>query len=103
MDFARPHTAAASCFARALARRWENGRNAPDTVILAVLSDLSRIGRTRMEPIVVHCDMGVGRTGVFIAMAHGLWQLEKHNSVDVLGIVAALREDRGGMVPELQQ
>lgn len=78
---------------------WSNPNVVPREPLLAVLEELERIGRTRVEPILVHCDMGVGRTGVFLALAHGLWQLRKHNGVDVLATVAgqSCRTPRAGV------
>lgn len=54
-------------------------------------------------PVVVHCSAGIGRTGCFIASSIGMRQLLEENSVDVLGIVCALRRDRGGMVQTAEQ
>merc|ERR1712071_399613 len=57
----------------------------------------------RMGPIIVHCSAGVGRTGAFIAVCQGLSQLVSEDQVDILGIVCALRCDRGGMVQTAEQ
>jgi len=46
--------------------------------------------RTSPEPVVVQCDFGVGRSGAFLALAHGLHQLKMTRKVDVLGIVAGV-------------
>ncbi|XP_037070484.1 tyrosine-protein phosphatase non-receptor type 5-like [Pollicipes pollicipes] len=54
-------------------------------------------------PVVVHCSAGIGRTGCFIATSIGACQLQQENSVDVLGIVCGLRQDRGGMVQTAEQ
>ncbi|XP_064480677.1 tyrosine-protein phosphatase non-receptor type 7-like [Ornithodoros turicata] len=54
-------------------------------------------------PVIVHCSAGIGRTGCFIASSIGMRQLLEENSVDVLGIVCALRRDRGGMVQTAEQ
>lgn len=54
-------------------------------------------------PVVVHCSAGIGRTGCFIATSIGMQQLLEENMVDVLGIVCAMRQDRGGMVQTAEQ
>ena len=45
-------------------------------------------------PALVHCSAGVGRTGCFLALAIGIRQLDSHNLVDILKIVANLRIER---------
>ena len=55
------------------------------------------------EPWVVHCSAGIGRTGSFIAVDHGLRQFETEGSADVITIIKKLREDRGGMVQHAEQ
>jgi protein tyrosine phosphatase len=54
-------------------------------------------------PTIVHCSAGIGRTGVFIAADIGMRELEEMRSVDVVRIVASLRQDRGGMVQTKDQ
>ena len=46
---------------------------------------------------------GIGRTGVFIAADIGMKQLEENMTVDVLKIIATMRQDRGGMVQTKDQ
>lgn len=57
----------------------------------------------RLGPVVVHCSAGVGRTGCFIAVANGVAQYRTHGRVDVLGLVARMRLERGGMVQTCEQ
>ena len=46
---------------------------------------------------------GIGRTGVFIGADIGMKELEENETVDVLKIVASMRQDRGGMVQTKEQ
>ncbi|XP_067128228.1 tyrosine-protein phosphatase non-receptor type 5-like isoform X2 [Centruroides vittatus] len=62
-----------------------------------------RDNKVSKGPTVVHCSAGIGRTGCFIATSIGIQQLWEENMVDVLGIVCALRLDRGGMVQTAEQ
>ncbi|KAH9499955.1 hypothetical protein Btru_076005 [Bulinus truncatus] len=54
-------------------------------------------------PVCVHCSAGIGRTGCFIAISIGIRQLREEHSVDALGIVCAMRMDRGGMIQTHEQ
>uniref|UniRef100_A0A2C9LCS8 protein-tyrosine-phosphatase n=1 Tax=Biomphalaria glabrata TaxID=6526 RepID=A0A2C9LCS8_BIOGL len=54
-------------------------------------------------PVCVHCSAGIGRTGCFIAISIGIRQLREEHSVDALGIVCAMRIDRGGMIQTHEQ
>ncbi|KAK9505234.1 hypothetical protein O3M35_009330 [Rhynocoris fuscipes] len=54
-------------------------------------------------PVIVHCSAGIGRTGCFIAICIGITQLLAENTVDIVGIVAKMRCDRGGMVQTAEQ
>ncbi|CAH1787206.1 unnamed protein product [Owenia fusiformis] len=54
-------------------------------------------------PVVVHCSAGIGRTGCFIATSIGMTQLQQEYMVDILGIVCAMRMDRGGMIQTNEQ
>ena len=49
-------------------------------------------------PILVHCSVGVGRTGTFIAVDLALEQAKREKVVDIAGIVNRLREQRMKMV-----
>ena len=46
---------------------------------------------------------GIGRTGVFIGADMGMRELERDNNVDVLKILASMRQDRGGMIQTKDQ
>jgi receptor-type tyrosine-protein phosphatase beta len=50
------------------------------------------------EPIVVHCSAGVGRTGTFIAVDVIMQQIKTCDSVDIYGLVHAMRKYRVQMV-----
>jgi len=54
-------------------------------------------------PWVVHCSAGIGRTGTFIAIDHGINILKTQAEANVNRIIAQLREDRGGMVQHVEQ
>ncbi len=56
-----------------------------------------------VAPVVVHCSAGVGRTGCFLAIYNGILQLLSEGSVDILGIVAKMRMERGGLVQTAEQ
>ena len=55
------------------------------------------------QPWVVHCSAGIGRTGTFIAIDHGLNHLEEAGKCDVNQIIAQIRKDRGGLVQHREQ
>ncbi|XP_071042515.1 tyrosine-protein phosphatase 10D [Parasteatoda tepidariorum] len=55
------------------------------------------------KPIVVHCSAGVGRSGTFIALDRVLQHIQKHDYVDIFGIVSEMRKERVWMVQNEQQ
>ncbi len=55
------------------------------------------------NPWIVHCSAGIGRTGTFLAIDHGIQHLDDSGVADVISIVKALRQDRGGMVQHAEQ
>ena len=57
----------------------------------------------RVQPWIVHCSAGIGRTGTFIAIDHGLNHLKRSGTCDVLKIIAIIRQYRGGMVQHCEQ
>eukprot|EP00043_Microstomoeca_roanoka_P027660 m.15384 g.15384 ORF g.15384 m.15384 type:complete len:547 (+) comp7843_c0_seq1:44-1684(+) len=54
-------------------------------------------------PIVVHDDVGLGPTGVFIAGYYLMDQVDKEQKVDIPKLVTELREDRGGLIQTLAE
>lgn len=56
-----------------------------------------------LGPTVVHCSAGLGRTGCFIAICNAMQQFEAEQAVDILGIVAQMRLDRGGLIQTNEQ
>ncbi|OON23010.1 Protein-tyrosine phosphatase, partial [Opisthorchis viverrini] len=54
-------------------------------------------------PIIVHCSLGTGRTGVFIALDILLEQIKLEQNVDVFGLVNRLRTQRMRLVESVDQ
>ena len=50
------------------------------------------------KPLVVHCSAGAGWTGVFIGLDFTLDRLMREDTVDVLGCVNGMRQQRSAMV-----
>ena len=71
--------------------------------VVAMLKACREFSDESDQPWVVHCSAGIGRTGSFIAVDHGLRQFETTGTVDVLDIVSKIRKDRGGMVQHAEQ
>ncbi|XP_038667079.1 receptor-type tyrosine-protein phosphatase O isoform X1 [Scyliorhinus canicula] len=57
----------------------------------------------RPGPIMVHCSAGVGRTGTFIALDRLMQHIVEHEYVDILGLVAEMRNYRTSMVQTEEQ
>ncbi|XP_054279293.1 receptor-type tyrosine-protein phosphatase kappa-like [Macrosteles quadrilineatus] len=60
--------------------------------------------RTAREgPIVVHCNDGGGRSGVFLSIDANLELKEEEDAFDIFGYLKMLRQSRKGMVETLEQ
>lgn len=72
---------------------------------LAMLADV-RAFRKKCKssgPILVHCSAGIGRTGTFIALDHATQLLQTKSEVNLLEVIANIRQDRCAMVQHAQQ
>ncbi|XP_065658260.1 receptor-type tyrosine-protein phosphatase S-like [Hydra vulgaris] len=56
-----------------------------------------------LSPIVVHSNIGAGRTGVFITLSIALENLRNEDKVDIYQIVKSLRHQKPYMVESLEQ
>nr|CAD7427319.1 unnamed protein product [Timema monikensis] len=74
----------------------------PQTLVRFVRAFRERVG-PEQRPIVVHCSAGVGRSGTFITLDRILQQLNLSDTVDIFGIVWAMRKERSWMVQTEQQ
>lgn len=75
----------------------------PDSV-LGMLHTVHKLAdKQKDRPIVVHCSAGIGRTGTIIAIDHARQYLKDKQRVDVLAVIAELREDRCALVQHPQQ
>eukprot|EP01147_Barroeca_monosierra_P002062 gene2062-5121_t len=54
-------------------------------------------------PIVIHDDLGIGPSGVFIVGAHLIRQINDRKMVDIPKLLSLLRLDRGGLVQSLAE
>jgi receptor-type tyrosine-protein phosphatase R len=70
---------------------------------VAMLKAVREFNDNIEQPWVVHCSAGIGRTGSFIGVDHGIRQFETGKSVKVEDIIKAMRGDRGGMVQHYEQ
>mmetsp|Transcript_30515 Transcript_30515/g.61433 ORF Transcript_30515/g.61433 Transcript_30515/m.61433 type:complete len:196 (-) Transcript_30515:55-642(-) len=84
---------------------WPDHGTPGDTAgVLGMLHDVRSHSRgDQSEPWVVHCSAGIGRTGTFIAIDMGAFQLATAGATDVALLIEAMRRDRGGMVQTAQQ
>ncbi|XP_061093616.1 receptor-type tyrosine-protein phosphatase C isoform X3 [Conger conger] len=57
----------------------------------------------RTMPIVVHCNDGSSRTGIFCALWNILDSMETEKLVDVFQVAKALRKERQGMISSFEQ
>eukprot|EP00038_Savillea_parva_P022965 m.39210 g.39210 ORF g.39210 m.39210 type:complete len:1917 (-) comp5768_c0_seq1:91-5841(-) len=71
--------------------------------VVAMLQAARNFSDDPRHPWIVHCSAGIGRTGSFIAVDHGLRLFEEGAIVSVKDIISALRRDRGGMVQHWEQ
>ncbi|ELT99890.1 hypothetical protein CAPTEDRAFT_124212, partial [Capitella teleta] len=71
-------------------------------VVLKFLKEAVLNAKTK-NPIIVHCNAGVGRTGILIALDHLLEEADKDKGVNVFACVRSLRESRMCMVESLMQ
>jgi len=72
--------------------------------VLDMLCDIRAVSAAQTSgPWVVHCSAGIGRTGTFMAIDMGAHQLARSRRTALLGLIRAMREDRGSMVQSPQQ
>lgn len=64
---------------------------------------LIRARKRRGCPLLVHCSAGIGRTGTYIAIDHGMTLIERRDAVDVLTIIQEIRKDRMALVQNISQ
>lgn len=69
----------------------------------AFINFIAEVHKTKQKfgidgPITVHCSVGVGRTGVFIALSIILERLQNEGFIDLFETVRTLRTQRPGMV-----
>lgn len=72
----------------------------PQTLVRFVRAFRDRVGPDQ-RPIVVHCSAGVGRSGTFITLDRILQQIQVSHTVDIFGIVWAMRKGKGSPSGEL--
>lgn len=59
--------------------------------------------QNELNPVVVHCSPGTGRTGVIIACDIAIREFEKIRLVDIPKIVYRIRRDRANAVQTKEQ
>jgi len=70
------------------------------------LDFVTRVRQNRagvVEPIVVHCSAGIGRTGVLISMETAMCMIEANQPVELLEVVRKMREQRAMLIQTSEQ
>ena len=83
---------------------WQNtwdDHDAPSNInhILEFITEFRRLRKSTPGSVLVHCNAGIGRTGVLLAVDAALDQFSQERKCDILRTVCMLREDRGLSVP----
>jgi receptor-type tyrosine-protein phosphatase eta len=81
-------------------------RDTPDvTQLLAFRNHIRQQhpASAQASPLIVHCSAGIGRTGTFIAIDRIMFQLQQHETIDILATVADMRKHRMYMVQTVSQ
>ncbi|TRZ02833.1 hypothetical protein DNTS_026705 [Danionella cerebrum] len=90
--------------------KWK-GRELPENAqeLIEMIHDIKKNSNydnskiSRRVPIVVHCNNGSSRTGIFCALWNLMDSASSEKFVDVFQVVKNLRKDRLGMVQTLEQ
>lgn len=85
---------------------WPAGQDSVSTntaPLLALIHEVHDCSRTVTRPVLIHSDNAAGPASVFIAVEHGIFQIETQPYVDILRLVAELRIDRGGCVHTIDE
>ncbi|KAF6209442.1 hypothetical protein GE061_015189 [Apolygus lucorum] len=72
-------------------------------VFLQFINEVRRCRQNMLEPTVVHCSAGIGRTGVLILMETALCLIEANQPVYPIEIVTNMRDQRAMMVQTSSQ
>lgn len=67
------------------------------------VSEVRRARNGSLDPIVVHCSAGIGRTGVLILMETAACLIESNEPVYPLDIVRVMRDQRPMMIQTPEQ
>ena len=77
---------------------WPDVGYPVETKFLTFIYYIRYMRQDSRKPLVVHCSAGAGWTGVFIGMDFTLDRLTKEDTIDVLGCVNSMRQQRSAMV-----
>ncbi|XP_077550273.1 receptor-type tyrosine-protein phosphatase T-like isoform X2 [Haemaphysalis longicornis] len=72
-------------------------------VLLSFRKKVNQYRTFNDAPVVVHCSAGIGRTGAYILLDNLLEQADVEGVVDVVGQLAAMRQNRMNVVETLEQ
>lgn len=70
---------------------------------LALVFRVRKYREGTVEPIIVHCSAGIGRTGVLIMMETAMCLIEANQPVYPIEILKTMRDQRGGLIQTLTQ
>lgn len=81
----------------------DHGAPTYPTTLLIFKRKVKMYNPDSLDPILVHCSAGSGRTGTFVALDYCMDQAKAESLVDVLGCVQLMRTNRVNMIQNLDQ
>ena len=90
-------------FTHIISTSWEDTDEVADINEVIDIIDIMRqeVGYVKHRPIVIHCEDGIGKSGVLYTVYKCIQSLQTCNEVDIFQLVKQLRGERMNFVPSL--
>ena len=90
-------------FTQIISTSWEDNDEVEDINEVIDIIDIVRqeVGYVKHRPIVIHCNDGIGKSGVLYTVYKCIQNLQTCNEVDIFQLVKQLRGERMNFVPSL--
>ena len=72
-----------------------------NSVVSLLIRVMKQIQDYPLNPIIIHCENGISKTGVFLTVFESIRELNLQKSINIFNTVQNLRKQRMGMVPTM--